>query len=74
MSEMIETMPVIDVSTSISSMAEPTPELQWQPRGSDTAFPNCRLVLQQRWRITEYRGGSSIAVRYEWRDVPTSTE
>lgn len=35
-----------------------------------------RRILQQRWRVTEDKGGpfGGVNLRYEWRDVPLVEE
>ena len=46
---------------------EPTCELRWQRREPDDDCPEWRVVLQQKWLVTN--DGQLRVV--EWRDVPT---
>lgn len=72
-------------ATSVISQVEPTPQLRWITRvaaalepdpfwvATGPVEPTYSMVLQQAWRITEYRETERF-IRTEWRDVPTATE
>ena len=46
-----------------SLMAEPTPLLRWH-----------KGMLQQQWRIAEWRAAMNVSNRTEWREVPVDDE